>query len=106
MHLRYAETDSTVLNTDTDPSQAVDFAFDAEGAYAVGCDVHPGMRALVFVTSAEYGTFAEDDGAFLVQDVAPGTYTLRVWSADPERRTERTIEVTGPSTEVDLGSAG
>lgn len=102
VHLSVLGTDSTVFNTDTDTSQRVDYVFDEEGAYNVTCDVHPGMQALIYVTDAPFGVFAEENGSFVIPDVPRGTYTLSVWSFNADFRIERIIEVNTPSTEVDL----
>jgi len=103
--LAFSDDDAIVLDAETDPAGRVDFLFDREGGYEVTCDHHPGMRAFVYVTSAPYATFAANNGNFRIADVPAGSYTLSVWSVDPTRRSERTLEVTGPSTEVSLGGA-
>lgn len=105
VRLTYSDNDSTVLDAETDPTGHVDFLFDREGGYEVTCDHHPGMRAFVYVTSAPYAEFAANNGTFQVRDVPPGSYTLSVWSVDPGLRSDRTLDVTGPSTEVTLGPA-
>jgi hypothetical protein len=94
--------DSTVYLADMDPDDHRETTIDVEGAYDVTCDVHPGMRAILYVTSAPYAAFAEADGSFVIPDVPPGSYVAEVWSASPELRGERPIEVSGPSTELDL----
>lgn len=105
VRLTLSDNDSTVLDAETDPTGHVDFLFDQEGGYEVTCDHHPGMRAFVYVTSAPYAAFAANNGSFRITDVPPGSYTLSVWSVDPASRSERTLDVTGPSTEVTLGPA-
>ena len=102
VHLWFADNDSTVLDVETDPGAAADFVFDRPGGYDVTCDHHPGMRAFIYVTEADRTVFADNAGAFVIPDVAPGAYTLGVWSVDPELRHEQTIQVEGPSTEVVL----
>jgi plastocyanin len=96
----YSDNDSTVLDAETDPAAAIDLLMEREGGYEVSCDLHPGMRAFIFVTSAPYAAYADNSGAFSIADVPPGSYTLSVWNVDPARRSERTLEVTGPSTQV------
>ena len=100
VHVAFSDNDSTVLEYDTDPSGSVDLLMEREGGYEVTCDLHPGMRAFIYVTSASYAVFASNAGSYHVENVPPGSYTLNVWSVDPTLRSERTIEVTGPSTEV------
>jgi hypothetical protein len=92
-----------VADYETDPAASAELLMQREGGYEITCDHHPGMRAFIYVTSAPYAAFAENNGAFRLTGVPPGSYTLSVWSVDPARRSERTVEVTGPSTEVILG---
>lgn len=102
VRLTFSDNDSTVLDVETDPNQRVEFVFEQEGGYEVSCDHHPGMRAFVYVTTAERAVFADNSGRFTLADVPPGSYALSVWSVDPSRRSERTVDVSGPSTEVAL----
>ena len=103
VRLTFSDNDSTLLDAETDPTGHVDFLFDREGGYEVTCDHHPGMRAFVYATSAPYAEFAANNGAFRIRDVPPGSYSLSVWSVDPALRSEHTVDVTGPSTQVTLG---
>jgi plastocyanin len=98
--LTFSDTDSIVADYETDPGDGVDHVLDVEGGYEVTCDHHPGMRAFIFASSAPYVVFADNAGAFRIADVPPGSYTLSIWNVDPTRRSERTVEVTGPSTEI------
>lgn len=106
VHVRSADTDSTVLNVDTDPGGRVEHTFTEPGGYHVLCDVHPGMRAFIYVTPSPWAVFAEQDGSFRLPGVPVGSYVLRVWSADSTRRAEGTVEVTGTATEVTLSPSG
>ncbi|HSH74081.1 MAG TPA: plastocyanin/azurin family copper-binding protein [Longimicrobiales bacterium] len=102
VHVRFSDTDSTVLDVETDPGARAEHTFEVSGGYAVACDHHPGMRAFIFVTDAPYAAYAEPSGEFLLAGVPPGRYSLAVWSVDPELRSEQPIEVSGSSTEVVL----
>jgi hypothetical protein len=97
-----SDTGETVLDVETDPLQRVEFTFADEGGYEVACDHHPGMRAFIYATTAERAVFADNSGRFTIPDVPPGSYSLSLWSVDETRRSERTLQVTGPSTEVTL----
>jgi hypothetical protein len=57
-------------------------AFPHDGAYDVRCDMHQSMRALVVSTSSPYATVANQDGAFTLDGVSPGPYTLIAYSGD------------------------
>jgi plastocyanin len=104
VHVSFIDGDSTVLVADMDPADRRQIVLEREGGYDVTCDVHPGMRAFIFVTSAPYAALAEPDGSFQIPDVPPGSYVAAVWSASPELRGERSVEVAGPGTQLDLSS--
>lgn len=86
VHVTFIDGDSTVFLADMDPADRREVVLDREGGYDVTCDVHPGMRAFIFVTSAPYAALAEPDGSFQILDVPPGSYVAEVWSASPELR--------------------
>lgn len=100
--IRSAENDSTVVNADTDSGESLELSFDRPGGYFVSCNVHPGMTAFIFVTTAPYATVAEPGGDFLLTGVPPGSYTLSVWSADAALRSTHEVEVGAGATEVTL----
>ena len=43
------------------------------------CDIHPWMTAWVVVSPHPYFATSGEDGAFTIQGVPPGTYTLEAW---------------------------
>jgi plastocyanin len=43
------------------------------------CDIHPWMTAWVVVSPNAYFTTTQEDGAFSLEGVPPGTYTLEAW---------------------------
>ena len=87
------------------PAPAFELVFDRQGAYDVTCNAHDDMRAFIYATTTPYAAFADDAGYFRLSGVPPGTYTLSVWSVDPELRSEQTIAVSAGRTEIDLGSS-
>ncbi len=105
--VRLVETanDSTLFNVPTLMGEPYAHTFERTGGYAVTCDLHPGMVGFVLIVSTSYVTIAEDNGDFSMTDVPPGSYTLKVWSADPARRIERIVEITGERTELNLDAA-
>jgi hypothetical protein len=104
VHVVFIDSDSSVYLADMNPGGRGEIVLELEGGYDVTCDVHPGMRAFIYATSTPYAAFADPDGRFLIPDVPPGSYTASVWSASPELRGERAIEVTGSTTELDLST--
>lgn len=55
------------------------------------CDIHPWMTAFVVMNPNPYFVTSDEDGAFTLQGVPPGTYTLEAWH---ETLGTRTAEVT------------
>lgn len=53
--------------------------FDKVGVVQVFCNVHPQMRAIIYVTPNNYFTRADSDGRFVLRDVPPGEYQLVAW---------------------------
>jgi plastocyanin len=99
-NVRVGETGSAqpVFNVATVPGNSYTHTFDRPGFYTVGCDVHQDMHADILVTTTPYAVIADDDGAFTLTDVSPGSYRLTVHQSG--RRIERQVEVAGPQTEL------
>ena len=89
-----------LFNDDAYAGEELKMVFSAEGGYAVLCDVHPGMTAFVYATGAPYSAFAAANGDFRLSDVPPGAYSLHVWSAEPDQRSQLDISVQAGATEV------
>ena len=77
--------------------------FARDGFYDVGCDIHPGMSAMIISSSTPYALMADAEGYFLFEDVQPGAYMVTIYSGT--EKIERPIEVSGPRTEVGLVSS-
>lgn len=50
-----------------------------EFAMSVLCNVHPWMRALVFVFDHPYFAVTQREGSFELKNLPPGTYTIEAW---------------------------
>lgn len=61
---------------------AKDVTFDAPGIVKVYCEVHDFMRAVIVVTDNPFHAVVGRDGAFRIDGVPPGTYTLVIWHPD------------------------
>jgi len=55
------------------------YTFKQTGEYAQLCKLHPEMSAFIIVVKTPYFTMTDKEGKFIIQDVPPGTYKLRVW---------------------------
>ena len=57
-----------------------DQKFDKPGVYTQLCRVHPEMESFVVVLDTPYFATTDKTGAFEIENVPPGTYTLVAWS--------------------------
>jgi plastocyanin len=55
-----------------------------DGFYNVGCDIHPGMTAVIVAAGTPYTVLAAPDGNFAIEGVMPGDYRLTIY-ADVEK---------------------
>ncbi len=80
---------------------AIEKTFDKpEVLVHVKCDVHPWMNAYVGVVDNPYYAVSGEDGAFSIDKLPPGTYTLEAWH---EKLGTKTQEVTiAPNQTVDV----
>lgn len=97
--------DSTLFNVSTPQGEPYMHAFARPGEYTVTCDIHPGMTAFILVVEASYATVAEADGSFVIPDVPPGAYRLRVWHVDPALRFTRQVQIGEGQTTLSLDGA-
>ena len=101
VHVADTSTGSTLINVGMPfVGGSFDHTFERAGAYAVSCDIHPGMTAVILVTSTPYAVVASKDGSFSLPDVPPGPYDLTVRAG--ARRIRRVVEIEGPQTELIL----
>lgn len=77
--------------------------FDRPGVVRVFCDIHSHMSAFVLVFAHRYFATTDRDGAYRIEGVPPGTYTLTVWNevlASQSRQV--TIPPAGGDTEMNF----
>ncbi len=84
-------------------SQKVNFR--RPGVVRVFCNIHAQMSAVIVVVPTQYYKISTANGAFRIENVPPGDYTLRVFH---ERATEQTLERLerriNIAADVDLGA--
>jgi len=102
VHLRSLDGDSTVFDGDASTGETIQVILDGEGGYDVLCDMHPGMSAFVYASTAPYAVFAAEDGAFDLGTVPPGRYEVRLWTAAGGPAVMDTITAGAGATEVQL----
>ncbi len=89
----FLNSDATLHNVHTQPklSSAVNFGMGVKGSkrsirinksevmVSVKCDVHPWMRVYIGVLDHPYFAVTDPNGAFRIENLPPGTYTLEAW---------------------------
>lgn len=69
----------------------------------IECDAHDFMHGFVFVAKNPYFAVVDDNGAFEIGDIPPGTYNIKVWQGQLGEIKGGKVEVTaGGVTTVDL----
>jgi plastocyanin len=53
--------------------------FDKVGVVQVFCNIHPQMRAIIYVTPNRFFARPDSDGNFEITGIPPGDYTLVAW---------------------------
>ena len=66
--------------------------FESAGLVKVHCNIHSDMAAHILVLESAHHAVSDDEGRWLITNVPPGTYTLRVWHALAKEQ-RRSIQV-------------
>ncbi len=75
--------------------------FDKPGCRAVMlCNVHPEMEAWVLTVETPYYAVTDEEGNFTIEDVPPGTYTLKTWHKRKKPVEQEVTVKAGETTEV------
>ncbi len=77
------------------------FTFDEIGVAPLLCNVHPEMSAYIVVTPTPYFAVTNAQGEYVIKDVPPGKYNLKVWS-EQGKPVEQPVEVSGAAATVNL----
>lgn len=77
--------------------------FDKLGVVQVFCNIHPQMRAVIYVTPNRYFARPDADGNFEIAGVPAGRYEVVAWNERcPEQRQAVEVRPDGPPAEVAL----
>jgi plastocyanin len=71
--------DNPTFNRTQPKGRTIPIAFRRPEIIRIDCDLHPWMRAWVVVAEHPFYALSNDKGEFTLENVPPGTYTLRVW---------------------------
>jgi len=100
VRVRNEETKEGTFNVALPTGGSYEHAFEDDGFYDVGCDIHPGMSALVIAASTPYAVVADQAGSFTIENVPAGSYTAVTFVGGV--RSERPVQVTAGQTTLDL----
>jgi plastocyanin len=103
VRVREEATKEGTFNVAIPTGESYQHTFERDGFYDVGCDIHPGMSAMIVATSTPYTAVADREGRFSISGVPPGAYTASVQVG--KQRFERKIEVGGGRVEIDFSDA-
>ena len=70
------------------PGATQKIRFKREGVVRVFCNIHSSMSAIIVVLATSYYASTNDNGSFVIRNVNPGEYILKVFH---ERATEATL---------------
>lgn len=73
-----------------------------EAAIRLVCDVHPWMRAFVFSMDHPFFATTDEDGAFAIEGLPPGDYTLEAWHERYGSLETNIVVVEGSRTEANF----
>jgi plastocyanin len=74
--------------------------FKRDGFYDVGCDIHPGMSAIILASSTPYAAVTDAAGKFEMYDVPAGSYAMTVYVGTEEIR--KPLEVASGHTDASV----
>lgn len=98
IRVRNDETKESAFNIALPTGGTFTYAFQKEGFYDVGCDIHPAMNAVVIASKSPFTALANPDGTFTVDNVPAGPYNMIVYY--DVNRIDRAVDVVAGRTDV------
>ena len=83
------------------PGLNISKSIGGPGTVRLSCNTHPWMRGWMIVTD-DAGAVSGADGRFAIDNVAPGTYELRVWHETLKGVAQKITVVPGKPTEINF----
>jgi plastocyanin len=65
--------------------------FDKPGIVRVFCDIHSHMSAFILVFAHRYFSVADEEGAYRLENVPPGTYNVFAWNESAPLESRRVV---------------
>lgn len=84
----------------SDPDRTV--VFENYGVVPIYCNIHPKMIAYAVVLENAAFALTDSEGAFRIDDLPAGTYTINAWRPKAKRATQAIVIQTGQPTEVHM----
>ena len=70
------------------------------------CDAHDFMQGWIFAADSPYAVVTDEDGAFRIDDIPPGEYTLKIWHPFLGIQEQSVTLGAGRSSEVEFDFTG
>lgn len=88
------------LNNNVAAGSATRSVLEKDEQFKVGCDIHPWMKAQVFVTEYQTTAKTDADGNFRIEGVPPGEWKVEIWGENVSlpKRTKHKVLVQPDST--------
>jgi plastocyanin len=100
VRVKDADNKESAFNVAIPTGEKYTHTFTHDGFYDVGCDIHPGMSALIVSSQSPYSVLADASGAFSVANVPNGPYKAIAYSG--ARKIEKDLNVGPGAASVDL----
>ena len=113
-HMKVVNSDQTSHNIHPQPTKNPEWnksqppgaaPFDVTWAnpemVPVKCNIHPWMRGYIAVVKGPYGV-SDDTGAFSLNNVPPGTYTVTAWQETYGMQTQKVTTAAGKPASVNF----
>jgi plastocyanin len=78
-NLHSASKENRIFNRTQPRGRTIPIVLEKPEIIRVDCDLHPWMRAWVVVAEHRFYAVTNDQGEFVLDNVPPGEYTLRLW---------------------------
>ena len=78
-NLHSASSENPSFNRTQPKGRTIPVVFKKPETVRIDCDLHTWMRAWVVVTEHPFYAVTEANGEFVIDNVPPGKYTLKIW---------------------------
>jgi plastocyanin len=84
LHNYHVRVGSETVTNEAQPEGAPphELTLKKSGLHQINCDVHPWMKGFVMAADHPYYTVSDSTGRFTLNNVPPGTYSIKLWRDD------------------------